>query len=447
MRLFKHQTEALSKALYQDSFAFFMDMGLGKTLTALMWIKMRSFYKVLLILRRDDFLTWRNDNNKFTHFSIQEIEGSIDKRKELLKNSTARLNFITYDSIKSVKQVLMHIPFDAVLCDESSKIKHFSDRFKITYKATRHIPYRAILTGTPTTNSIEDLITQIKFLDDGKRLGDSAYWFRKKFCETTYPFGFIFLEENLPKIKKLISDISYTQYADNCIDLPPERFVIKEAILTSKQNKYYNEVLEDWEVDMGDKKILMEYVISKLSKLQQISSGFLYDDEYVYNFKSGKEEIFFNLMNDDLKDKKKIVVWCAFDEEIRLITEMIDRNFKDSYVTYDSKTIDREKARIDFKNNPDIKFFIGKVQMGMGMNELVVADTDIFYSNSYSLEHRLQAQKRIRRIGSEQHKSILHIDIVSKGTKDEDILECLKANKNILDEIMDGKITLERENK
>jgi len=65
---------------------------------------------------------------------------------------------------------------------------------------------------------------------------------------------------------------------------------------------------------------------------------------------------------------------------------------------------------------------------------LTAADTVVYYSNSYNLEHRLQSEDRAHRIG--QDKSVLYVDIICPKTIDEKIVKALKAKKNIAQQVM-----------
>jgi len=122
-----------------------------------------------------------------------------------------------------------------------------------------------------------------------------------------------------------------------------------------------------------------------------------------------------------------------------MIKDLITNNKFGHAITYHGQVDNKEGRRIAFRDIEKYKFFICQEDCGIGMNELVVADTAIYYSNSIKLESRLQSMKRTRRIGSEQHKQITYMDIVAKGTYDEDILEALNNNQEVLEFIMDKK--------
>ena len=65
---------------------------------------------------------------------------------------------------------------------------------------------------------------------------------------------------------------------------------------------------------------------------------------------------------------------------------------------------------------------------------LTAADTVIYYSNSYNLEHRLQSEDRAHRIG--QEKNVLYVDLICRGTIDSKIVKALRDKKNIAQQVM-----------
>jgi SNF2 family DNA or RNA helicase len=65
---------------------------------------------------------------------------------------------------------------------------------------------------------------------------------------------------------------------------------------------------------------------------------------------------------------------------------------------------------------------------------LTSASSVIYYSNSYSLEDRLQSEDRAMRIG--QKKNVVYRDLVARNTVDEKIIKALRSKQNIADIIL-----------
>jgi SNF2 family DNA or RNA helicase len=81
-----------------------------------------------------------------------------------------------------------------------------------------------------------------------------------------------------------------------------------------------------------------------------------------------------------------------------------------------------------------LRFFVSNPHTGGRGLTLTAADTMIFYSNSYDLELRLQAEDRIHRIGQTNHCT--YVDLVAPGTVDEKILDSLRKKVKISNEVL-----------
>ena len=82
----------------------------------------------------------------------------------------------------------------------------------------------------------------------------------------------------------------------------------------------------------------------------------------------------------------------------------------------------------------ELRYFVSNPQTGGRGITLTEASTMIYYSNSYDLELRVQSEDRIHRIG--QDKSCTYIDLVSKNTVDEKILQNLLSKVKISNEVL-----------
>ena len=133
----------------------------------------------------------------------------------------------------------------------------------------------------------------------------------------------------------------------------------------------------------------------------------------------------------------KVIIWANYIHDIEAIEKMIKKEFgDDSYCTYygATPTEDRQKCINKFQD-PDskLRFFIGNTQTGGYGITLTEASTVIYYSNNYDLEKRIQSEDRAHRIG--QKNKVLYIDLVTKGTVDEKIIQSLRNKVNIAKEI------------
>lgn len=111
----------------------------------------------------------------------------------------------------------------------------------------------------------------------------------------------------------------------------------------------------------------------------------------------------------------KVIVFCRFKRDVNTICDALG----DMALRYDGSTKHGLRPGIlkRFRDKDDpVRVLVANVHaMSMGVT-LTIAKTMVFYSNSFSLEKRLQAEDRFHRIG--QDESVHVIDIVADGTVD-----------------------------
>lgn len=414
-----------------------MACGVGKTLVAIKYAQ--QYLPVLVVCRRDDFFTWQQE------LALEDIpEDKIffieSGNQELLPNPVWAI--VTYDLVKN-KRIATYIksrPWQTIIADESHMIKRWqAQRTKAVIRATQHIFNRIAMTGTPITNDPGDVFTQCLFIDNGNLFGPSYWAFRNTYYTQSGP-GWYMKYNSKKRIINKLQSIAFHVHEDDVLQLPPVRRLIKAVPMSGQQRKYYKKILEDWEMQLPNQEVVeLNYVVSQLTKLRQVSSGFLYGENHkpVW-FKSPKLKLLEELLisPDYLANKTKIVIWCAHTAEIERIAQLAaELNIRAVTFTGNNRR-KKNEARRKFYENKQIKLFIGQVDSGLGMNELVISDTAIYFSNSFRVVSRKQSEMRICRKGSEIHKNITYWDLISENSIDEHIFESLKSSISIADYIL-----------
>jgi SNF2 family DNA or RNA helicase len=138
------------------------------------------------------------------------------------------------------------------------------------------------------------------------------------------------------------------------------------------------------------------------------------------------------LLKDILEDNdEKTIIWCRFIHEIEQIQKMLGHECVSYYGATGSD--DRTMNVSEFQNNPNIKYFVANKTASTGLT-LTAASSVIYYSNSYSLEDRLQSEDRAMRIG--QKNNVVYRDLVARNTVDEKIITALRNKQSIADIIL-----------
>ena len=134
----------------------------------------------------------------------------------------------------------------------------------------------------------------------------------------------------------------------------------------------------------------------------------------------------------------KAIIWASWTHDIGRIVQALRRRFGDeAAASYFGETEQKNRQEIVEKfQDPDseLRFFVGQPRTGGFGLTLSVAQTVIYFSNSYDLEIRLQSEDRAHRIG--QENKVTYIDLISPKTIDERIVNALRGKIKIADTIL-----------
>lgn len=427
-RLRPHQRRALRFARERgDRVGLFMAPGTGKTVTAIRWAGPGP---VLVVCRRDDYLTWRKEL----------YEEDLPRPFEFHDGKTRMKHhphwcLVTYGLMRNpdVAKQIKSVPWRTVIADESHEMRgHKSQQTKATIRATRHVPRRMALTGTFMGNSLDDVFPQALFIDDGDTFGSSWWKFMKSY-HTQMPYGgWVPKPGARDRIVNRLRRIAYVVDEDDVLRLPPRRRLVRGAPMSGTQRKHFESVLERWQADLRSGDVIeIDVAAARTSVLQQIASGFLYLNQEDPNPRKTKWlgcpkfQLMLRHLDQRIKDGKQTVVWAAFSAEVQRIAHHLR---KDCVVLSSNSAKDRERAREDFSAGAPV--FVAQADRGVGMNELVVSDTAFYLSNSPRVISRNQSERRTRRIGSEHHTHCTYVDYVTEGTLDRMHLEALREKKD-----------------
>jgi SNF2 family DNA or RNA helicase len=460
---FAHQLKALEMSWDKKVFAYFMEMGTGKSKVLI--DNMSILYDkghingALIIAPKGVYKNWF-DSEIPTHMPnhiektmvLWESSAGKSKEKELdtLFKSSFDLHILIMNvealSTKKGKQfaekfLSCHKTLMAI--DESTTIKNpGAIRTKTIIDLGRNTKYKRILTGSPVTKSPLDLFTQCAFLDPWLLDHQSYYSFKTRYAITKQinvsgrMVQIVVGYRNLGELSDKLKPFSHRVLKDDCLDLPPKTYMKRTIQLSEEQSKVYKQMKEIALATLNGKMTTTHNVITQLMRLHQITCGhFKSDDGTTQTLQSNRLDELMDVLSEM---EGKAVIWAHYRYDIEVIVEAIKKEYGDkSVVTYygDTSTEDRQKA-IKLIQDPksEVRFIVGTPQTGGYGITLTGASTMIYYSNGYDLEKRQQSEARIDRIG--QEKPMTYIDIIAEGTVDEKIVKALRTKVNIATEVM-----------
>ena len=460
---FAHQLKALEMSWDKKVFAYFMEMGTGKSKVLIDNIAMLydkgKINGALIIAPKGVYKTWMDEqipDHLPDHIEkevvLWESNGGKKKQEELNKlfKSSDDLHILIMNvealSTKNgktfaAKFLSCHECMMAV--DESTTIKNpGAIRTKTILDLGANVKYKRILTGSPVTKSPLDLFTQCYFLDPWLLEQRSYYSFKTRYAITKQinvsgrRVEIVAGYRNLPELSNQLKPFSFRCLKDDCLDLPEKTYMKRIIQLTPEQQKVYDQMKKMALAELNGKLTTTATVITQLMRLQQITAGhFKSDDGSVQKIKNNR----LNELLDVLSEMEgKAVIWAHWRHDIEIIVEALKKEYGDnSVVTYfgDTSTDDRQKAirSIQDKDSP-VRFIVGTPQTGGYGITLTGASTMIYFSNGYDLEKRQQSEARIDRIG--QTRNMTYIDIIAEKTIDEKIVTALRNKVDIASKVM-----------
>jgi SNF2 family DNA or RNA helicase len=459
---YAHQLTALEKSWNKENFAYFMEMGTGKTKVLIDNIAMLydkgKIDGALIIAPKGVVKTWYEQELP-THLPnhIENVtvlwqpnitKTQREKLESLYEIETAfHILIMNVESLSTDKGVKFASKFvnshkTLMAIDESTTIK------TPTAKRTKNIigigklaKYKRILTGSPITKNPLDLYTQCEFLDPWLLDFTSYYAFRNRYAEmkTMHVHGrsiqVVNEFKNLGELSDTVKNFSYRVLKEDCLDLPDKIFIKRHVSLTPDQKKIYEQMKKAAMAVLDGKVTTTMTVLTQLMRLHQITCGhFIADDGSTQSVDSNRLNELMNILEET---EGKAIIWANYQLSVGEIIQRIIKEYgKDSYVHYYGLTPqeDRQNFIRKFQNDPKCRFLIGTPQTGGYGITLTQANTVIYYSNSYDLEKRLQSEDRAHRIG--QKKPVTYVDLIAEDTVDEKIVKALRNKINIASEVM-----------
>ena len=400
-----HQMTALEKSWNRETFAYFMEMGTGKTKVlidnAAMLYDKGKIDGALIIAPKGVIGTWYNQElpaHLPDHIENVSIlwQANINKKQEekltsLFEIETALhiliMNVEALSTTKGVKFAYKFISSHKTLMvvDESTTIKNpKAKRTKNIIKLSKFTKYRRILTGSPVTKNPLDLYSQCEFLSHWHLDNESFYSFRNRYAEMrTMNFGgrqvqIVSFYKNLEELAGKLKAFSYRVLKKDCLDLPDKIYMKRLISLTEEQQKVYKQMKEKALAELNGEKMTTVNALTQLMRLQQITCGhFKADDGTTQEIKSNRLDELMDILDEV---EGKAVIWAHWQSDIKkIMTEIKKVHGPGSVVDYYGLTPQdqRDKNREAFQNDSKVRYLVGTPHTGGYGITLTAANTVI----------------------------------------------------------------------
>ena len=427
------------------------DMGLGKTLQTLAVLvavqeqlgfttKTTNFdlfanettverepLKTLIVLPSSLVFNWYNEAGKFTpHFSKMQYVGN-DRKALASRLETTDLIFTSYSIVHRDISILEKYDFRYLILDESQYIKNKNSKI---FKAINKIStgHKIALSGTPIENSLDDLWSQMQFINPDI-LGSYAF-FAENF---KMPIEKKQDENILTELKNLIQPYILRRTKEQVLkDLPELSEQIYYCNMDPEQEKLYEKekskarnFLLKTDGSSPDK----ISIINTLMKLRQLSNHpKMVDADSEVD--SGKYIAVTNYLENLVKAKQKVIIFSSFVTNLNFYTDWCKEN-KIAFceITGETPAAKREQQVNLFQEKEEpLLFFISLKAGGVGLN-ITKASYVLFLDPWWNPFAEKQGVGRAHRIG--QLNKVNVIRFISKNTVEEKIIK-LQENKKLL---------------
>ena len=454
---FHHQRQAFALSRRAEFFAYFMEMGTGKSklaidVTGSLFID--GYVEVMFILAPNGVHRQWVEQALPAHMS-EEVpwvgfahRASMRKKdKELLQKvmtATGKLRVfaIASESISSpsaqefLEELVAIFGKKAILVvDEVHQYSNASSkRSEFVHRISQSCAFRRILTGSPITDGIENLFSQMKILSPDILGHRSQTSFNKEFCQLEQIYGAprgamrILGYQNLKRLSDKLEGVTFRVTKDECLDLPEKVYSTVRVEWDKEQLRLYRSMKRHMAAQLeSGVEVTAPLAVTMMTKLQQILGGSLIDDEGVrHSVPTNKTSA---LLNIAAQNPNGGIVWCRYLSEIEAVYDTL---MKAGYTVgkYIGSTGQEERSRIARKG--EVQWLVANESASTGL-DMPWWNLAVYYSNTFNAAVRWQSEDRIHRIG--QKSRCTYIDLVIPDSLDEVVVEALARKRMIADAV------------
>jgi SNF2 family DNA or RNA helicase len=297
--------------------------------------------------------------------------------------------------------------------------------------------YRFCLSATPAPNGYQELWTQYYMLDKGQALTPVYHQFRSRWFNYTGPplFKTTMRKGADEQIQSLIKPITYRLAAEDYLKMPETIYNDISLTLSEPLRDKYKELEKNFFLEFTESDATAFNAAALSMKLRQFIQGAVYTDQ-----KDGSFYPLHHIKVDALKELletsagQPILCPIQFKFELRMIREFIDKSIP---CISGGTSIQDSNRYIKAWNNSELPLLLcHPASLGHGVNLQAGGHIMLWYGLTWSLEHYLQLNGRLRRQGQKNTVTIHHL--VMKDTVDERVVKVLKDKNATQSQLLDA---------
>lgn len=438
------------------------DMGLGKTVQALALLQKikeeHVFHKVqpslfdavddgernvvktpdvprtsIIVMPTSLIYNWLNEARKFApDLKILVYTGAY-RSKDISVFADYDVVLSTYGIVRLDFEILKSFYFHYIILDESQIIKNPSSKISRSIRQLK-AKYRLVLSGTPIENSVNDLWSQMSFVNPG--LLGSHHFFQEHF---SVPIDKKQDEERAQKLQAMIKPFILRRTKQQVAsELPPKVEQLYYSDMSVEQEKFYEETKSFYRNELL--RVITENGVGRsqiqllqgLNKLRQIANHpKMVDPDF--DAESGKFTDVIHTLQSILVKGNKVLVFSQFVKHLDLFRKYFQEN-NIPFAFLDGSTTNRQEVVEGFKSDDTLQVFLISIKAGgVGLN-LTEADYVFILDPWWNPAVEQQAIDRTHRIG--QKNTVFIYKFITKNSVEEKIVALQDRKRRIADSLI-----------
>jgi len=389
----------------------------------------------LIVVPNSLIYNWYNEAKKFTPGLKVLIYTGINRAKSTKLFTKYDLVISTYGTVRVDIDILKEFVFNYIILDESQAIKNANSQVSKAVKVLKSMR-KLVLTGTPIENSVQELWSQLSFVNPG--LLGSLSSFQDRFVSP------IEKQKDLQKMRQLkaiINPFILRRTKDQvATDLPAKMEQVVYCEMSEEQAEAYEKVKSHYRNEIL--KVIKDMGIAKsqftllqgLTKLRQIANHpLLVNPEFVGD--SGKFVEVTEMAQTAMAEGHKVLIFSQFVSQLAIYKNWFDTQ-KIAYCYLDgSMSSEARQLAVQQFQEGDFPFFLISLKAGgFGLN-LTKADYVFMIDPWWNPAIERQAIDRAHRIG--QTQNVFIYKFISKDTVEEKILALQEKKKLLADSMIE----------
>ncbi len=445
-KLYDFQNEGIDFLLKHKTVLLGDDMGLGKSVQALM----ASHLPLLIVCKKSLMLKWLSEIEKWMPDWLDLVVICDDKTwgaKQDKLGGRPHIVIVNYAmfSHKKLGPKITNRTWATAIIDEAH---HFKGRKALRTKQAFKLKAgrKYLLTATPITNSPEDLWALLRILKGYKEYPSFWGWVNE-FCkvETRYfsnwPTNVITGWRYPDDVKRELSPYYIRRTKEEVMQqLPKITWVDIPCELSEHERDVY---------DMAESKLLLstkngyEIIPSKLTSLIRLRQLLTSPQTFGLSDVSTKQEALIDLVNSVLETEDRIVIYTWFKDAAYNVSDMLYKHdiLCDTITGDTAKDVAWSKINLFQSNNTNKHVLIGTIKTLNEGLDLHRARVCIFLERSYVPTDNYQAANRLHRIG--QDRPVIVYTLSAVNTIDTSLKNVLDRKDKMINEVWVSSKVLE----